>query len=60
MDDEIEDIISRMNLIELEELEKLCKIYLFKGIEISSKTILKYKTFNRPMSKSLQTKVLQI
>ncbi len=58
MNDEIEDIISRMNLIELEELEKLCKIYLFKGVEISSKTILKYKSFNKPMKKSLQIKVL--
>jgi len=58
LEDRIEDIKYKMNLIEYEELEKLCKNYLNKKIKIPNKEISNYLASNKPMSEKQQKKTI--
>jgi len=59
LEDRMEDIKHKINVAELEELEKLCKKYLKKNDNIKSKKILNYQIANKPMTEHQQIKVLK-
>ena len=59
LEDRIEDIKHKINLAELEELEKICKKYLKKNDNIKSKKILNYQMANKHMTEYQQIKVLK-
>lgn len=58
INDRLEDVKHKSNLIEYDELEKLCQNFLCKKIKIPSKKILNYKSNNKPMTKEQQKTTL--
>ena len=56
--DRLEDLSYKMTLIEYEQLEKLCKDYLFNNVKISSKKILNYKFANKSKTTQQQIEIL--
>ena len=59
INDRIEDLGYKMNVIEYDQFEKLCKKYLSNNVKISSKKILNYKSANKPMTREQQIETLK-
>ena len=58
MNDRIEDVKHKSNLVEYEEFEKLCQNHLSKKRKIPSKKITNYKNSNKPMTEEQQKKAI--
>jgi phosphoribosylglycinamide formyltransferase 1 len=58
VNDRVEDIKHRINLVEYEELERLCENHLSQKKKILSKKIINYKSNNKPMTEEQQKKAL--